>query len=278
MNIGSLFPKNNLLYTLSVIALLLLCFAAVFCPIFSSYTYYDIHLEYKNTPPCSRFFFGTDELGRDIFTRIWLGARISLCVGILAALIDVIVGVLYGAIAGLLGGKTEEYMMRLADTLYAIPYLLFVILFTVMLGPSLLAIILALTITGWIGMARIVRSRIVQLRQADFVKASFAMGASRMWVLWKHLLPNSLGQILVTMTLTIPSSIFAESFLSFLGLGIQAPLASWGSMASDGLPALAVYPWRLLFPAGFLSFTLICFSLVTEGIRSRYNPQEQNTL
>lgn len=227
----------------------------------------------KNQPPSSTYWFGTDELGRDLFTRCWWGARISLFVGISASLIDLIIGVMFGAFAGYVGGKTEEWMMRTADVLYAIPYLLVVILLMVIIGPGIFTIIIALTLTGWINMARIVRSQILQLKELDFVKAAIALGASRRRLLLCHLIPNAMGPIIVTVTLTIPSAIFAEAFLSFLGLGVQAPIASWGTMANDGLSALRYYPWRLFFPATFISLTMLSFNLLGDGLRDAFDPR-----
>jgi len=266
------FRSNRLAFT-GAILLAILFFMAIVAPFFTSYTYYETHLKLKNLPPSSQFWFGTDELGRDMFTRVWYGARISLFVGVMASIIDLVIGVFYGSISALLGGKREELMMRVADILYSIPYLLVVIMLMVIIGPGITTIIIALTITGWIGMARIVRSQILQLKQMDFIKAAVAMGASRRRILLKHLIPNCMGPIIITVTLTIPSAIFAEAFLSFLGLGVQAPIASWGTMANDGLSALRFYPWRLFFPAGFISITMLCFNLVGDGLRDAFDPR-----
>jgi oligopeptide transport system permease protein len=265
--------KANKLAMFGLITLFVLLMLAIIGPFFSPYTYYETQLHLKNEPPSSTFWFGTDELGRDLFTRCWWGARISLFVGITASLVDLVIGVLYGAIAALLGNKTEEWMMRFADVLYAIPYLLVVILLMVIIGSGLATIILALTITGWINMARIVRSQILQVKQQDFVKAAFALGASKRRVLIRHLIPNAMGPIIVTLTLTIPAAIFAEAFLSFLGLGVQAPIASWGTMANDGLSALRYYPWRLFFPAAFISLTMLSFNLLGDGLRDAFDPR-----
>lgn len=253
--------------------LTLICIFSVIGPFIRPYPYDEIHLVLKNTPPCLQFWFGTDELGRDLFTRIWWGARISLFVGISAASLDLVIGVLFGAIAALSPPKVEEALMRFVDILYSIPYLLIVILLMVILGPGLVSLIVALTITGWIGMARITRTEIRRLRNMEFVQASKALGASSTHIILKHLIPNCVGQILITLMLTIPSAIFTEAFLSFLGLGVQAPIASWGSMANDGLSALRPYPWRLFFPAGFISFTLLCFHLAGEGLRDAFDPK-----
>ncbi len=269
------FYQNKLALT-ALSILLLLILSAIIAPMISPYTYYETHLSAKNTAPCKQFWFGTDELGRDLFTRIWWGARISLFIGIAASCIDLVIGVLFGAFAALSGGKTEEAMMRAADILYSIPYLLIVILLMVVIGPGLISILIALTLTGWIGMARMVRSQILLLRQMEFVKAAIALGSSKKRLLLRHLIPNCLGQIIVTVTLTIPSAIFAEAFLSFLGLGVQAPIASLGTMANDGLSALRIYPWRLFFPAGFISLTLLSFSVVGEGLRDAFDPRSRS--
>lgn len=265
--------KKNRLSMVGLYALCILMFFAIIGPFLTSYTYYETHLHLKNQPPSPQFWFGTDELGRDLFTRVWWGARISLLVGISASLIDLVIGIFYGSLAAMLGGKGEELMMRIADILYSIPYLLVVILLMVVIGSGITTIIIALTITGWISMARIVRGQILQLKELDFIKAAQSIGASRFRILARHLIPNALGSIIVTVTLTIPTAIFAEAFLSFLGLGVQAPIASWGTMANDGLPALRYYPWRLFFPAGFISLTMLSFNLLGDGLRDAFDPR-----
>ncbi len=259
----------------SLIALIVLMLLIVFSligPSFSSHTYYETNLAYKNLPPSPLHPFGTDELGRSIFVRIWWGARISLFIGIAAALIDMIVGVFYGGISALLGGKIDEIMMRFADTLGSLPHLLIVILLTVILEQGVSTIIIAMTLTGWINMARIVRTQILTLKEQSFIQAARSIGASKFRILTRHLIPNCFGVIITTMTLTIPQAIFTEAFLSFLGLGVQAPIASWGTMASDGLSALSFYPWRLFFPAAFISLTMLAFNLLGDGLRDTLDP------
>jgi oligopeptide transport system permease protein len=263
----------NRMALVSLVFLALLLLMALIGPYISSYTYYETHLHLKNQPPSAQFWFGTDELGRDLFTRIWWGARISLLVGISASMIDLVIGVLYGSIAGFVGGKKEEIMMRFIDILYTIPYLLVVILLMVVIGSGLATIIIALSIMGWISMARIVRGQILQLKELDFVKAAHALGASNPRILIHHLIPNCIGPIIVTVTMTIPAAIFSEAFLSFLGLGVQAPIASWGTMASDGLSALRYYPWRLFFPATFISLTMLSFNLLGDAMRDAFDPR-----
>lgn len=237
-------------------------------PSVSGYAYDEIHPILKNHPPSSLFWFGTDELGRDIFTRVCYGARISLAIGLLAAFIDLGIGLIWGGFAGFFGGKIDEFMMRTADALYALPYLLIVILLTVIFGTGFSSMLIAITLTGWITMARIVRGEICLLKEMDYAMAAKALGASSTRILFGHLLPNAAGPIFATLMLTVPSAIFAEAFLSFLGLGIQAPLASWGTMANDGLPALQYYPWRLFFPSLAMCLTLLGFHLIGEGIKS----------
>lgn len=263
-------------YKMVMLGLWTLCFLitlALVGPLLSHYEYYETHLPLKNLPPSSEFWFGTDELGRDMFTRVWWGARISLFVGISAAIIDLIIGVVFGSISGWVGGKVDEAMMRFADILHSIPYMLVVILLMVVIGSGLTSIILALTLTGWIPMARIVRGQILQLKELDYAQAAYALGASQSRILFRHLIPNAMGPIITTMTFTVPTAIFAEAFLSFLGLGVQAPVASWGTMASDGLSAMSYYPWRLFFPATFIGITMLCFNLVGDGLRDAFDPR-----
>lgn len=240
---------------------------ALLGPLLSPYTYDAIHLAMKNSPPSWQHWFGTDELGRDLFTRTCYGARISLSIGFAAALIDLVIGVFYGGVAAYLGGKSEELMMRFADILYAFPYLLFVILIMVVLQSGIVSILVAMTVIGWITMARVVRGAVMQIRHQEYILAAISLGASHFRVIRKHIIPNIYGPIIVTATLTVPSAIFTEAFLSFLGLGVQAPHASWGTMANEALPALSYYPWRLFFPACFISMTMLSLNLIGDSLR-----------
>lgn len=265
-------------YPLGKAGLLLLLPILIFIvigPSLTGYSYETIHLAHKNEPPSALFWFGTDDLGRDIFTRIWYGARISLSVGLLASLIDLGIGLIWGGISGLSGGRIDEFMMRCTDIIYSLPYLLIVILITFILGSGLFSLLVAITLTGWITMARIVRGQILLLKEMDYIMAAKALGASYARLLFIHLLPNSIGPILITLTLTVPAAIFSEAFLSFLGLGVQAPQASWGTMANEGLPALQFYPWRLFFPAFFITQTMLAFHLIGEGLRFAFNQGER---
>lgn len=268
-------PKP-LSFWLGIALLSLMLLMACIGPALTPYSYFETHLAAKNTPPCAAFWFGTDELGRDLFTRCWWGARISFFVGIAASFIDLVIGVLYGALAALLGKRLDECLMRCADVLYSIPYLLIIVACIVLIGPGIGAVIFALSFTGWINMARIVRSKILQLKAADFVLAARALGASRARILFVHLIPNAYGPIIVTLTLTIPSAMFAEAFLSFLGLGVQAPIASWGTMINDGLSALRFYPWRLFFPAGLISISMFGLYLLGDALRDILDPRSSS--
>lgn len=265
--------KNNLAMA-GLGFLFLLVIMAIFGPIISPHSVGHQSLIKQNLPPSSTYWFGTDELGRDVFTRTWYGARVSLFVGIVAALIDFSIGVIYGGIAGYKGGKTDHVMMRIIEVLYGLPYLLVVILMAVVMGPGLSTIILALSITGWIGMARIVRGQVLQIKNYEFVLASKSFGTKTGRIIRKNLLPNTMGPIIVQITLSVPSAIFAEAFLSFLGLGIQAPHASWGVMASDGLSViLSGYWWRLFFPALFISLTMFSFNVLGDGLQDSLDPK-----
>lgn len=265
--------RQNKLAMVSLVIMILIIMMAIIGPMISKYDYETNDLLNTNMPPSSEHWFGTDDLGRDVFVRTWMGARISLTVGLAAAVIDLLIGVIYGGIMGYFGGRVDEFMNKFAEILYSIPYLLVTILLLVVFEPSLGTIILALTITGWINMSWIVRGEIMQLKSREFVLASRSMGASAPRLLFRHLIPNAMGPIIVTLTLSVPSAIFAEAFLSFLGLGVQAPVASWGSMINDALSGWMYYPWRMLFPALFISLTMLAFNIIGDGLRDALDPK-----
>ncbi|WP_285889218.1 ABC transporter permease [Paenibacillus glycanilyticus] len=254
-----------------IIVFMIVCCIVV--PFIWPYDHFTNDLANTNQAPNAKHWFGTDDLGRDIFERVWKGAQISLFVGVIAALIDLLIGVIYGGIMGYFGGKVDEVMNRFAEILYAIPYLLVVILLLVVMEPSLTTIIVAMSITGWINMAWIVRGQIMQLKNQEYALASKSLGAGAMRIIFRHLVPNAMGPILVTLTLTIPGAIFTEAFLSFLGLGVQSPAASWGTMIDDGVGAIFNYPWRLFFPAIFLSITIFAFNVFGDGLRDAFDPK-----
>ncbi|MBD2868331.1 ABC transporter permease [Paenibacillus arenilitoris] len=254
-----------------IIIAIILC--AICVPFISPNDHFTNDLTNTNQPPSAAHWFGTDDLGRDMLERAWKGAQVSIFVGLMAALIDLVIGIIYGGIMGYYGGKVDEIMNRFAEILYSIPYLLVVILLLVVMEPSLTTIIIAMSITGWINMAWIVRGQIMQLKNQEYALASKSLGAGAMRIIFRHLIPNAMGPILVTLTLTVPSAIFTEAFLSFLGLGVQSPVASWGTMIDDGIGAMTIYPWRLLFPAFLLSLTIFAFNVFGDGLRDAFDPK-----
>jgi oligopeptide transport system permease protein len=253
----------------------LLCFvlAALLAPWIAPFPYDKTNLRYGAKPPTSIHPLGTDELGRDLFTRILYGARISFAVGILATLVSLTIGVTYGSIAGAAGGRLDHLMMRLVDILYGLPFMFFVIILMVVLGRNILNLFLALGAVQWLTMARIVRGQVLSLKEREFVLSAQAMGASPPRLLVRHVLPNALGPIVVYATLTVPAVMLEEAFLSFLGLGVQPPMASWGSLASEGAAAMEVYPWLILFPGLALTVTLLSLNFFGDGLRDALDPR-----
>lgn len=268
------FRKNKLALT-GIVLLLLLGVMASFGADMTGLDPNENDLMATNQAPSSEHWFGTDNLGRDIFARTWDGARISLFIGLTAAFLDLIIGIIWGAISGYFGGKIDEYMMRIADILSSLPYLLVVILLMVVLGQGIWTMIIAMVITGWINMARIVRGQVMQLRSEEYVLASKSLGAGNARLLFRHLVPNTLGPILVTLTLTVPNAIFTEAFLSFLGLGVPMPDSSWGVMTSEALGALQYHPYQLFFPAFFICLTMLAFNVIGDGLRDALDPKDR---
>ena len=263
---------RNKLAIVGIVILAIIAIMAIFVPILSPYDYAEQTGVY-NSPPTADFWFGTDNLGRDVFVRSWVGARISLLIGISAAIINLVVGVVYGSVSGLIGGRVDNIMMRICDILNSVPELLIIILLLVVLQQGLVPMIIALSLTGWIRMARIVRAEVMSLKAQEYVLASRTLGASASHLIRRHLIPNAMGSIIVTMTLQIPAAIFNESFLSYNGLGVTPPLASWGTMASEGNEAILTAPWRLLFPALLISITIFGFNAVGDGLRDALDPK-----
>ncbi|AWX55231.1 ABC transporter permease [Brevibacillus brevis] len=271
---------KNKLAMLGLFIILALVGMAIIGPNLVPYSYSDQSLLTKNQEISAEHWFGTDELGRDMFARTWYGARISLTIGIVAALIDLVIGVTVGGIAGYMAGRgkrgdrIDTIIMRIIEILYGLPYLLVVILLMVVMEPGMLTIIIALSATGWVGMARLVRGQILQLKNQEFILAAQVLGAKFSRILLKHLIPNTFGVIIVNLTFTIPSAIFAESFLSFLGLGVQAPVASWGTMTNDGLGVILTGDWwRLFFPALMISLTMFAFNVFGDGLQDALDPR-----
>ncbi len=254
-----------------IIVLSLAAFAAAWIPGLQDPTLQNLKL--SATPPTLLHWFGTDELGRDLFARVLWGGRISLLVGFVGTLVSLVIGVSYGAISGYAGGRTDDAMMRVVDVLYSLPYIFLVILLLVFFSKSIVMLFVALGLVQWLTMARIVRGQVLSLKTHTFVEAARALGASDARVVFRHIVPNTLGPVIVYATLTVPAVILQEAFLSFLGLGVQPPAASWGTLVADGAKVLALFPWLVFFPGAALSLTLMCFNFLGDGLRDALDPQ-----
>ena len=267
--------KQNRLAMVGLWVIVAITLIAIFGPMLSPYSYADQSLFDQNMYVSKEHWLGTDDLGRDLLTRIMYGARISLTVGFVASFINLTVGVVYGGISGYYGGRVDNIMMRIVEVLSGIPLLLYVILLMVVLKPGLQNILIALGLVYWLGMARIVRGQILSLKEQDYVLAARTIGADNSRIIYKHLIPNAMGPIIVTATLNIPQAIFTEAFLSFIGLGVNAPMASWGVLANDALPSFRTYPWQLFFPAIAISVTMLAFNFLGDGLRDALDPKQR---
>jgi len=247
-------------------------------PLFSPYTLDDPDWDRISIAPdfASQHWFGTDDVGRDLFVRTLYGGRISLLVGLAATLVSLIIGIAWGATAGYAGGRVDQVMMRIVDVLYAMPFMFFVILLMVFFGRNIFLIFIAVGAINWLDMARIVRGQTLTLKKKEFVEAARAGGVSSFNIVTRHIVPNLLGVVVVYVTLTIPQVILVESFLSFLGLGVQEPMTSWGALVNDGAQAMESAPWALVFPAIFLALTLFCFNFVGDGLRDALDPRDRS--
>ncbi len=265
--------RKNKMAMIGLCILIFFIAIALFTPLIAPYTYEGQNLELGATSPSLQHWLGTDVLGRDQLTRIMYGSRVSLMVGFIATTVALLIGVLWGATAGFLGGRVDAIMMRIVDALYALPFTIFIILLTVIFGSSMLLLFLAIGAVEWLTMARIVRGQVLTIKRQEFVEAAITMGLSPWQIITRHLIPNVLGPIIVYTTLTIPSVILLESFLSFLGLGIQPPQSSWGSLISGGTETMEEYPWLLIFPGLALSLTLFSLNFLGDGLRDALDPR-----
>ena len=225
--------------------------------------------------PSAEHLFGTDSLGRDLFVRTLVGGRISLMVGVLGALVAVLIGTLYGATSGYIGGRTDRIMMRVLEILYAVPFMFLVIVLVTFFGRNIVLIFVAIGAIAWLDMARIVRGQTLSLRNKEFIEAAHVSGVSNWKIITRHIIPNVLGIVAVYSTLLIPSMILTESFLSFLGLGVQEPMTSWGALLQEGAQTMEVAIWQLIFPACFMVVTLFCFNYVGDGLRDALDPKDR---
>ncbi len=260
---------------ISLVILTLITLSVIFLPMLASFAYDQTDWYALNSAPSMEHFFGTDSLGRDLYVRTLIGGRISLMVGVLGALVAVIIGTLYGATSGYLGGRVDRIMMRILEILYAVPFMFLVIVLVTFLGRNIVLIFVAIGAIGWLDMARIVRGQTLSLRNKEFIEAAHVAGVSNWKIITKHIVPNVLGIVAVYSTLLIPGMILTESFLSFLGLGVQEPMTSWGALMNEGASTMELAIWQLLFPAGFMVVTLFCFNYVGDGLRDALDPKDR---
>lgn len=265
--------KKNKVAMLSMVVLIIISLLCIFVPIFSRNNFKTQMIEIANQGPSKSHWFGMDELGRDMFVRIWIGGRVSLLIGLVGAVVSFCVGLLYGGASGYFGGLVDDIMMRIVEVIVGIPYMIVVILVSISLGKGLPALIIALCISSWTGLARLVRGQVLQIKEAEFVLAAQALGASSKHIILKHLLPNCMGVVIVSMTFQVPGFIFAEAFLSFIGLGVQPPYTSWGAMVSQGQQNMDYYIHQLMFPALAISLTMLAFNLLGDGLRDALDPK-----
>ena len=270
--------RKNRLAVFGIVCLTLITLACVFGPMLSPFSYEEMDWESVSQPPGARHWLGTDDSGRDMLVRLLIGGRISLAVGLCATFVALIIGVSYGAVSGYFGGKLDAFMMRVVDIMYSLPFTIFVILLTVFtrtifteyqLGPAfdILILFAAIGAVEWLTMARIVRGQVMSIKKMEYIEAARSLGYSSTRIIFRHILPNTLGPIIVYTTLTIPAVMLLEAFLSYLGLGVQAPMISWGSLIEDGQKKMEEYPWLLLFPAGIFSLTLFSLNFLGDGLR-----------
>ena len=272
------FYKNHRLAFFSSIFIFGLVTLAIITPFITPYSYSEQNLLLGAAPPSTEYMLGTDVLGRDLFTRMLYGSRVSLLVGFLATLVALTIGVLWGSIAGYSGGRTDSIMMRIVDILDGLPFVIFLILILVIIGRSMTLLFLAIGAFGWLSMARIVRVQVLGLRRQDYVLAAQSMGASNLRILFKHIITNVLISVIVYSTLLIPQFMLLEAFLSFLGLGVQPPESSWGILIREGAITMEEYWWLLIFPSIVFSLTLFALNFLGDGLRDYLDPRKTQQL
>ncbi|WP_202614051.1 oligopeptide ABC transporter permease OppC [Silvanigrella paludirubra] len=269
--------SRNKAAVVSLFVLFFITILVIFAPLFSHYEMQDTDWNAIGLSPSfsNLHFFGTDDLGRDVFARTLYGGRMSLLIGIISSIVSVVIGIAYGATAGFLGGKIDGFMMRIVDIIYSLPFMFFVILLMTFFGRNIFLIFIAIGAVNWLDMARIVRGQTLSLKSKEFIEAAHAGGVNSPTIIMRHIVPNILGIVIVYVTLTIPQVILTESFLSFLGLGVQEPATSWGVLINDGAQNVTIAWWRLVFPASFLVITLFCFNFIGDGLRDALDPKDR---
>ena len=268
--------KKNKLAVISGVILIALIILAIFAPWIAPHSYSYQNLELGAVGPSSTYWLGTDTLGRDQFSRILYGARVSLLVGFVATAVALVIGVSWGIVAGFFGGKIDSTMMRIVDILYGLPFIIFIVLLMVIFGRNIWLLFLAIGAVEWLTMARIVRGQVLTLKNQEFVLAAQAMGVRNLSLFFRHILPNILGTIAVYATLTIPQVMLLEAFLSFLGLGVQPPMSSWGTLIRYGVESMEEYPWMLIFPGLIFTITLFCLNFFGDGLRDAIDPRSSD--
>ncbi len=266
--------KENKIALVALGIMIVLIFMVIFGPAISGYNFEQIDTSAINQRPSAEHWFGTDSLGRDLFARVWQAGRVSLAIGIVGAVVASVIGSIYGGIASYFGGVVDDIMMRIVEILLSIPYLIIVILISVVTdSKSMGTMMLALTLTGWCGIARLVRGQMLQLKSQEYVLAANALGVSPIKTIIRHMIPNTIGIIIVAITFDIPGYIFSEAFLSYIGLGIQPPDTSWGALASAAQQNFMFYPYQLFFPALMIALTMLSFTLLGDGLRDALDPK-----
>ncbi len=277
--------RQNKVALVCAVAIVIMIVASTVAPMLCPFDYREQHYSHTNAAMmtlCTEagsagaghmHIFGTDTLGRDIFTRVWMGGRVSLTIAIASAIIDFFLGVIYGGVSGYFGGTTDIIMMRILEIINGIPYLIIVILLMMILPPGMVTIIIAYSLVGWIPMARLVRGQVIALKEQEFVTAAEALGANASRIIARHLLPNTLSVVIVRISLSIPAAIFSEAYLSYLGLGVKLPMCSWGSLAQAGIENFRIYPSQLIIPAVCISVTMLAFNMFGDGLRDAFDPK-----
>ncbi len=274
---------ENKIAVISLVMLIIIVVMSIIGPMMTEYNYRTTNVEKvadllreggrSALEPNSEHWFGIDTLGRDLWARIWMGTRYSLIIGVSAAIIQAVIGIFVGSVSGYCGGRVDMFLMRMVDVLNAIPYLIYVIIIMMVFGSGLFPILFALTITGWLSMARMVRAQIMSLKTEDYVLAAHSLGTSSMIIIIKHLIPNCMGIIIVSLSMAIPSAIFSEAFLSFLGIGLPAPLTSLGQLISLGIQEMRNYPYQLIIPSIVISLLMLSLQLIGDGLRDAVDPK-----
>ena len=269
--------KGNRVALVSMIVLVIYILLAVFAPIFCPYDMATQDANAINLGVSAQHWFGTDSLGRDLFVRVWEGARVSLSIGFAAAMINAVIGAIIGCISGYYGGRLDMFIMRLVDVLYGIPSLIVTMLVMMILGRGVKCLIIAMCIVGWIGACRFARGEMLRLKNLDFVSAARVLGVHNRTIIFRHILPNMLGLLITNLTMAVPGAIFSEAFLSFIGLGIAPPNSSWGVLAKEGINMLRSYPMQLFIPSFFICTTMLALNLLGDGLRDAFDPLLRGT-